>query len=638
MALNKLNLIYPLFNDLRGNPLDGGKIFIGEAGKNAEINPISIYWDEALTIPAGQTDGLPTISGYIVNNGTPANIFMNSDFSITAKDKNNVIIFVELNNTNELVKEPSVVDTVANLSGIDTNFSKTAIVKEDGLVYSFETPNWVCKDWKTVSTVAELIALDILTYSKAILTEDGRSGRFVYTATAGADDGGVTLSKWVRQYDGNIKTTWFGAVEDGVTDDLTAIQAAIDYANSLDGISVVEGNGGVSLVSGMVDVKNEVVYANSSLLYSAVGGNIAIVNMGDANGDTLIRPAGIENVHVEVTSTTTGLVGFRINNYVRSSWIKNCTAKMLGAADASNFHIGFEIVANRIAVTTNAGTYQNVIDTCTAFFASTGFRIRTAGTTLEAEGDPQANGNYLKNCFVYSGRQKALDLSYGAQENICEVRADTFVDQIALGTTIQVANVDGRYNKVHLIEEIGARGDTQYSVRIGGTAIYNEIEYSTQNVVTAKVDESSTVQGRRAKNIIRQIGSGLISNGRPGSEAIVNHYFTLAAAQTQSLQEIWIAPAKCVITKVQGRLNATAPTGGDTRLYFAKEAGYSTSNRVTWAASEASTLKSITTDVSASVDINTNWTLEEGDRIFISGDTPSGGGASFSASLYVKFV
>jgi len=79
------------FNDAYGKPLDGGKIYIGEAGQNAETNPVAVFWDEAGTIPAAQP--IITSGGYPWRSGAAANIYVSTSYSIIVKDKNNVLMF-----------------------------------------------------------------------------------------------------------------------------------------------------------------------------------------------------------------------------------------------------------------------------------------------------------------------------------------------------------------------------------------------------------------------------------------------------------------------------------------------------------------------------------------------------------------
>jgi len=72
------------FFDTSGAPLNNGNIYIGTANLDAQTNPIPVYWDEALTIPAAQP--IRTLNGYVVRNGTPARIFTNADnFSMTVQ-------------------------------------------------------------------------------------------------------------------------------------------------------------------------------------------------------------------------------------------------------------------------------------------------------------------------------------------------------------------------------------------------------------------------------------------------------------------------------------------------------------------------------------------------------------------------
>ena len=85
---------FKLFTDLDGNPLDNGYIYIGTYGANPETNPISIYWDAAMTIPASQP--LRTTSGFITRFGSPANVYVAGDFSITIKSQSSALIYSAL--------------------------------------------------------------------------------------------------------------------------------------------------------------------------------------------------------------------------------------------------------------------------------------------------------------------------------------------------------------------------------------------------------------------------------------------------------------------------------------------------------------------------------------------------------------
>jgi hypothetical protein len=88
MTLTAVVPPFPLFTDKAGAPVDAGFVYIGVADMNPVSNPIAVYWDAALTIPASQP--IRTTGGYPSNNGAPGVLFSASDYSITVKDKNGV--------------------------------------------------------------------------------------------------------------------------------------------------------------------------------------------------------------------------------------------------------------------------------------------------------------------------------------------------------------------------------------------------------------------------------------------------------------------------------------------------------------------------------------------------------------------
>jgi hypothetical protein len=75
MNMSALSIMqpYPVFTDADGQPLENGYVWVGQANLDPQVNPINLYWDNALTIPAAQP--IRTIKGYLSNSGTPAQIF-----------------------------------------------------------------------------------------------------------------------------------------------------------------------------------------------------------------------------------------------------------------------------------------------------------------------------------------------------------------------------------------------------------------------------------------------------------------------------------------------------------------------------------------------------------------------------------
>jgi len=87
---------FTVWPDVDGEPLEDGYIYIGQAGLNPETNPITVYFNSGLSIPAAQP--LRTIGGFISNSGSPTNVFASSLYvSITVRNKNSTLVYTNLN-------------------------------------------------------------------------------------------------------------------------------------------------------------------------------------------------------------------------------------------------------------------------------------------------------------------------------------------------------------------------------------------------------------------------------------------------------------------------------------------------------------------------------------------------------------
>lgn len=104
---------YPAFADIDGQPLEDGYIWVGVAGLTPIGNPVNVYWDAALTISAVQP--IRTRGGYPMNSGTPARLFVGSDYSIQVQNKNGSVIYTSL--LDNLYSGGSGGQLVANASG-----------------------------------------------------------------------------------------------------------------------------------------------------------------------------------------------------------------------------------------------------------------------------------------------------------------------------------------------------------------------------------------------------------------------------------------------------------------------------------------------------------------------------------------
>ena len=82
---------FPIFDCTNGQPLDNGYVYIGVENLDPVLNPIDLFWDEALTVPA--TQPLHTDRGYLLHNGQRAQVYPSAGrFSISIRNRQNAAI------------------------------------------------------------------------------------------------------------------------------------------------------------------------------------------------------------------------------------------------------------------------------------------------------------------------------------------------------------------------------------------------------------------------------------------------------------------------------------------------------------------------------------------------------------------
>jgi parallel beta-helix repeat protein len=192
---------FTVFFDRSGQPLDAGYVYIGTAGINPEVSPITVYWDSALTVPAAQP--IRTIAGYPSQNGSPGTIIINAtSYSIVVRDRNGALVYSNLNAFGNL-SSVLYIQTYADLTALTT-----ATGLSDGALY------------------------EVAGYAAP---GDGGGGQWRYSAASVATaDGGTILApntgggRFLRLW-GFVKTNaaWWGVVNDGIIDQTTKLQTAI---------------------------------------------------------------------------------------------------------------------------------------------------------------------------------------------------------------------------------------------------------------------------------------------------------------------------------------------------------------------------------------------------------------------------
>lgn len=139
MSALSIQPTFPIFTETDGLPLENGYIWIGTTNLNPQVNPINVYWDAALTQLAGQP--IRTQGGYPVNNGTPARLYVNSDYSIQVQNSKGSLVYsapAATERYGNIINADIVVYDPPFTGGVQTNveakLAQTVSVKDFGAV------------------------------------------------------------------------------------------------------------------------------------------------------------------------------------------------------------------------------------------------------------------------------------------------------------------------------------------------------------------------------------------------------------------------------------------------------------------------------------------------------------------------
>ena len=156
-------------------------------------------------------------------------------------------------------------------------------------------------------------------------------------ALVATDNGGTIITGWVRQFNGPVNAKWFGATGDGVTDDTTAIQDAIDVLQA-------------STYGGTVYIPDGVYIISSELLITDTGGQIPVAISGSGRISTVlkytlstgncIRVLSDHCVITDITIDTSQATSTATGIYLKDTSGSGPKGIVLGRVNVKNFAIG----------------------------------------------------------------------------------------------------------------------------------------------------------------------------------------------------------------------------------------------------------------------------------------------------------
>lgn len=198
---------FPTFTGADGQPLENGYIWVGTANLNPITNPITVYWDAALSAPA--TQPIRTLGGYPSNSGTPARLYVNSDYSIQVLDRKGSVVYSApvatdrygggIINANIVVYDPSGTGAVATT--VQTEVRRSVWIDQYGTNTTPGTTDMSSALWAAIVslranpvTILDTIGgSNITAYSSGVVN----LGRSIYRITADTlqiyQDLGLTL-------------------------------------------------------------------------------------------------------------------------------------------------------------------------------------------------------------------------------------------------------------------------------------------------------------------------------------------------------------------------------------------------------------------------------------------------------------
>jgi hypothetical protein len=416
---------FPSYFDSDGSPLEDGYIYFGAANQNPETNPITVYWDSAYTQPALQP--IRTSGGFTYRAGTPANIYVSTDFSITVRDKNRRLVYSKLLSEGQATAEVNLqystqaitataAQTVFGLSTAYTPGNNSLAVYHNG------SRLIVGQDYTETTSTSITLAIgatagDVLQFVTATpINPSSLGAAAVAYVPAGAGAVATNVQAKLREV---VSVKDFGAVGDGVADDTAAIQSAVD--------SLPSSGGKIEFPKGIYTISSQITIANKSNIclsgfgfsgsYNSTTYGATINATGSFTAFSFSNGVGctVENLQIKGAYCAiyfNGCLGFRV---------LNCNLRENG--------IGLDVTGNGVGIVQGNLVRNNTI-VGLRFLASSG---DTVVTENDIGGNPYgiyvaSGGMHIHNNMVFYSNN-VTGTGAGLIINAQDVNADSTISQ-----------------------------------------------------------------------------------------------------------------------------------------------------------------------------------------------------------------
>lgn len=419
---------YPSYFDTDGKPLENGYIYIGVAGLNPLSNPLQAYWDADLTIPAYN---IRTLGGYPIRGGTPARLYVQSNYSILIKNKHGRLVYSNLN----------AIDYFNDVSATTIQRVKTV------------------SDLRNLNGYLAGQAVQVMGYYSVGDLGGGPVRRWDQGKPAGTyvDNGGDIIvptggngsSAWIWEYSGICSVLWYGVKGNGTDDDTSVFDNALNSGNK---IMIPEG----------INIRYEQTADLPSNLRLYGPGKISLVDDGTASGRSF-KATGKTNIIIEdVEITCIGYAGrTQVVGLMYYKQCTNCHLKNVRVHDGPGQGILFLLSTE--CTTTGHTVYNMEADGIHVSRESKNCSV-TNGTVYNCKDDHisivsygESEGVPISYCenIIVSGNNIGPNDTNGSGITVIggqdiTISGNTIKESAATGIKVeddQAVNVDSHYNK-----------------------------------------------------------------------------------------------------------------------------------------------------------------------------------------------